>query len=394
VREQFLPFSPPLVGEEEIEGAAAAIRSGWLTTGPRVEQFESRFSELVGANAALALNSCTAALHVALKTLGVGAGDAVISTPMTFASSIHVIEHVGATPVLVDVEKDTLNLDPALVDEAAGSHKDVKAILPVHLYGHPADMDPIMETARRIGAGIVDDAAHAFPASYRGRMIGAAEPGDSSVPRLSAFSFYATKNVTTGEGGMLTGNRHLIDSARVWSLHGMSRDAYNRYSENGSWFYEVVVAGFKYNMPDIQAAIGLAQLDRIDSMQARRAAIYARYDAAFRTIAELQAPTIRRDVEHSRHIYPLRLNLDQLAVDRSRFIELLRERNIGASVHFIPVHLHPYYRDRYGFRPEDLPVAYGEYLRLVSLPLNPTMTDADTDDVIEAVAAIVGENRR
>ena len=174
----------------------------------------------------------------------------------------------------------------------------------------------------------------------------------------------------------------------------MSRDAYNRYSENGSWFYEVVVAGFKYNMPDIQAAIGLAQLDRIDSMQARRAAIYARYDAAFRTIAELQAPTIRRDVEHSRHIYPLRLNLDQLAVDRSRFIELLRERNIGASVHFIPVHLHPYYRDRYGFRPEDLPVAYGEYLRLVSLPLNPTMTDADTDDVIEAVAAIVGENRR
>lgn len=394
MREQFLPFSPPFIGEEEIEGAAAAIRSGWLTTGPRVDQFESRFAELVGARAALALNSCTAALHVALMTLGIGKGDAVISTPMTFASSIHVIEHVGAKPVLVDVEEDTLNLDPALVDEAADSRRDVKAILPVHLYGHPVDMDPIMETARRLGAGIVDDAAHAFPASYKGRMMGAAEPGHSAVPRLSAFSFYATKNVTTGEGGMLTGNPDLIDSARVWSLHGMSRDAYKRYSAEGSWFYEVVAAGFKYNMTDIHAAIGLAQLDRIDSMQARRTAIYARYDAAFRTIDELQTPSVRVDVEHSRHIYPLRLNLEQLKVDRSRFIELLRERNIGASVHFIPVHLHPYYRDRYGFRPEDLPVAYREYLRLVSLPLNPTMTDADADDVVEAVTAIAAANRR
>jgi dTDP-4-amino-4,6-dideoxygalactose transaminase len=395
VREQFLPFSPPLVGDEEVAGVVDSIRSGWLTTGPRVATFQSRFAEYIGARDALALNSCTAALHVALKVLGIGPGDAVVSTPMTFTSSIHVIEHVGARPILVDVEPDTLNIDPSAIEKAiADANGAVKAILPVHLYGHPCDMRPILATAKRIGAAVVDDAAHSFPASYDGRLIGAAEPADSGVRRLTAFSFYATKNLTTGEGGMLTGDPDLIDQSRIWSLHGMSRDAYKRYTAEGSWFYEVVAPGFKYNMPDLQAAIGIAQMDRLDAMQARRKAIYDRYDAALGALEEVETPTIRPNVDAARHIYPLRLNLERLQVDRARFIQLLGEMNIGSSVHFIPVHLHPYYRDRYGFQPEDFPVAYREYQRLVSLPLNPTMTDADVDDVVEAVTAIAAGNRR
>ena len=392
MRSEFLSFSPPLIGEEEIDEVVKTLRSGWITTGPQVERFQSEFKEFIGAEAALALNSCTSALHVALAALGIGPGDKVVSTPMTFASSIHVIEHVGAEPVLVDVEPDTLNIDPDLIEAAVKADPTIKAILPVHLYGHPAEMDPILDIARRHGLAVIEDAAHSLPASYRGRMIGA--PVDGDVNNLVAFSFYATKNLTTGEGGMLTGPPDIIDQARVWSLHGMSRDAYKRYTAEGSWFYEVLLPGFKYNMPDLQAAMGVQQLAKLPKFQRRRREIVDQYHEAFAAMEGLERPVERGHVESAWHIYAVRLHLDRLKIDRSGFIEELRKRNIGSSVHFIPVHIHPYYRDKYRFAPDRFPVAFGAYERLVSLPLSPKLTDDDVADVIEAVENILDKNAR
>jgi dTDP-4-amino-4,6-dideoxygalactose transaminase len=393
MRREFLSFSPPLIGQEEIDEVVASLRSGWITTGPRVERFQEDFKTFIGAPAALALNSCTSALHIALAALGIGRGDKVVSTPMTFCSSIHVIEHVGATPILVDVEKDTLNIDPDKVEAAVRANPEVKAILPVHLYGHPCEMDPILDIAKRYGLAVIEDAAHSLPARYRGRLIGTPASQDE-VTNLVAFSFYATKNLTTGEGGMLTGPADVIDTARIWSLHGMSRDAYKRYTADGSWSYEVVLPGFKYNMPDLQAAIGIQQLRKLPELQRIRMRHVERYNRALRTVEEVQTPVEREHVESAWHIYLLRLNLDLLKIDRAQFIEELRAMNIGSSVHFIPVHLHPYYRDKYGYQPEDYPIAYHEYLRCISLPLSPSLSDADIDDVIDAVTSIVERHRR
>ena len=390
MRSQFLHFAPPLIGDEEIEEVVRTLREGWITTGPRAQRFETEFAQLVGAPAALAVNSATSAMHIALAALGIGEGDEVVTTTMTFTSTVHVIEHQRARPILVDVEADTLNLDPNKV-EAAISPK-TKAIVPVHLYGHPADMDPIYAIAQRHGLAVIEDAAHALPARYRDRMIGAPQPG-FDFPNLVAFSFYATKNLTTGEGGMLTGPPELVEDARVWSLHGMSRDAFKRYTSDGSWRYDVVLPGFKYNMPDIQAAIGLHQLKRLEAMQRRRRAIVAQYDEALGELAEVDRPVERPEVESAWHIYLLRLRPERLRIDRGAFIEELRKRNIGTSVHFIPVHEHTYYRERYGWRPEDFPVAHREFERMLSLPLSPAHTDQDVADVIEAVTEVIRANR-
>ena len=391
-RSQFLPFSPPLITDEDVDEVVKTLREGWITTGPRASKFEAEFAEFVGAPAAIALNSATSAMHVALAVLGIGEGDAVVSTTMTFCSSIHVIEHQRARPVLVDVEPETLNIDPDRVEAVVRSTPGVKAILPVHLYGHPAEMDAIYEIARRHHLSVIEDAAHSLPARYGGRMIGAPDP-NFDQPNLVAFSFYATKNLTTGEGGMLTGPPALIDEARMWSLHGMSRDAFKRYTAEGSWRYEVVLPGFKYNMPDIQAALGLHQLKRLGEMQRRRKAIVSQYDEALGQLPELQTPTTRDGIESAWHIYLLRLNLDMLTIDRAKFIEELRARNIGASVHFIPVHMHPYYRDRYGLRPEQFPIAQREFERMLSLPLSPAHTDDDVADFIDAVTDVVERYR-
>ncbi len=389
MRDTFLTFSPPLIGEEEIAEVVDTLRSGWITTGPKVRRFELEFAAAVDAPSALALNSCTAALHVALLSLGVGPGDVVITTPMTFCSTLHVIEHIGARPVLVDVDPATLNLDPVRVREAVErlNHprkSALKAIIPVHLYGHPCNMEALLATAREHKLAIIEDAAHALPAKYNGRMIGS-WARDSDVPVLTCFSFYATKNLTTAEGGMLTGPPYLLDDARVWSLHGMSRDAWMRYSAEGSWYYEVVRAGFKYNMPDIQAAIGLHQLRRLSTMHARRREIVDLYNAGLSQLDEVELPREDPSVQHAWHLYVLRLRTDRLQCSRGQFIEELHRRNIGASVHFIPLHLQPYYRDKYGFREQDFPVAFREYQRILSLPLSPRMTDQDAMDVIEAV---------
>ncbi len=395
MRTTLLPFSPPLIGEEEIAEVVDTLRSDWITTGPKTKRFEQEFAAFVGAPAALALNSCTAALHVALASLGIGQGDAVITTPLTFCSGIHVIERVGARPILVDVEQDTLNIDPVKIMQtleklARGRDGNgrVRAILPVHLYGHPCDLDSILEIARRYELAVIEDAAHALPARHRGRVIGSLAAA-SPVPILTCFSFYATKNMTTAEGGMLTGDPSLVEEARIWSLHGMSRDAWKRYSSEGSWYYEVVRPGFKYNMTDIQAALGLHQLRKLAGFHARRIEIVRRYNAAFAQLPEFQTPVERPGVAHAWHLYVLRLNTDRFSIGRNRFIQELRERNIATSVHFIPNHLHPYYRDKYGYRPEDFPVAYREYQRMVSLPLSPKMTDRDVSDVIEAVRYVV-----
>jgi dTDP-4-amino-4,6-dideoxygalactose transaminase len=392
MRSEFLHFAPPLIGEEEIEEVVKTLREGWITTGPRAQRFEADFAKFVGAPAALAVNSATSAMHIALAALGIGEGDSVVSTTMTFASSIHVIEHQRARPVLVDVEPDTLNIDPDQVEAAVKRNPGVKAILPVHLYGHPADMAAIYDIASRHGLAVIEDAAHALPAKYHGRMIGAPQQG-FDFPNLVAFSFYATKNVTTGEGGMLTGPPDLLEDARVWSLHGMSRDAFKRYTSDGSWRYDVVLPGFKYNMPDIQAAIGIHQLQRLEAMQSRRRSIVAQYDEALGQLEELERPTQRPDVESAWHIYLLRLNLERLKIDRAAFIEELRKRNIGTSVHFIPIHEHSYYRDRYRLKPQDFPIAQREFERMLSLPLSPAHTDQDVADVIEAVTDVVKQNR-
>ena len=411
MRDTFLSFSPPLIGEEEVTEVVDTLRSDWITTGPKVRRFEEEFTAFIGAPAALAVSSATDAMLVGLAALGIGPGDQVISTPLTFCSTVHVIEHLGAMPVLVDVEPDTLNIDPEQVERAIleggrwktedGKRKaeggnpssvlrppsSIKAIMPVHLYGHPCDMDALMDIAAQHNLYVLEDAAHALPAMYKERMIG-------TLGTLTAFSFYATKNLTTAEGGMLTGDPDIVEQARVWSLHGMSHDAYKRYSAEGSWYYEVILPGFKCNMTDIQAAIGLHQLRKLPQFQARRREIVHRYNEAFSQFEELQIPTQRPEVEHAWHLYVLRLNLDMLTIDRARFIEELKARNIGTSVHFIPIHLHPYYRDKYGYKPDDFPVAYREYQRIISLPLYPRMSDQDVEDVIEAVVDVVKRYRR
>lgn len=380
MRTTMLPFSPPCLGREECDEVLDTLRSDWITTGPKTVRFEQEFAAFVGAPAALAVFSATDAMQVALAALGIGPGDEVITTTMTFCSTAHVVEHLGARPVLVDVLPDTLCIDPRTVEAAITPR--TKAVIPVHLYGHPCEMRGILALADRHGLFVLEDAAHALPARYHGRMVG-------TIGHATAFSFYATKNLTTGEGGMLVGDADFIERARIWSLHGMNRDAYKRYTAEGSWFYEVVLPGFKCNMTDLQASLGLQQLKKLPGFQARRRRIVDAYNAAFRGVPELEIPTERPGVESALHIYPLRLNLEGLSFGRSRFIEELRARNIGASVHFIPVHTHPFYRDKYGFQSAQFPVAWREYQRLVSLPLHPGLTDADLADVTEAVLDVV-----
>ncbi|MRR35661.1 DegT/DnrJ/EryC1/StrS aminotransferase family protein [bacterium] len=385
MRDSFLPFSPPFLGPEEIGEVIDTLKSDWITTGPKARQFETDFAGFIGAEAALAVSSATDAMQVGLAALGVRPGDEVITTAMTFCSTVHVIEHLGARPVLVDVEPDTLCVDPDAVERAVT--EKTRGILPVHIYGHPCDMNPLLEVAAARGLFVLEDAAHSLPARYNGQAIG-------TIGTATAFSFYATKNMTTAEGGMLTGDADLIAKARMWSLHGMSRDAYKRYSAEGSWFYEVVLPGFKCNMTDIQASIGIQQLKKLPHFQERRREVVGRYHSAFGELPEVMVPVEREGCESAWHIYPLRLNLDMLTIGRSEFIEELKARNIGASVHFIPIHIHPYYRDKYRFAPEDFPIAFANYRRLVSLPLHPRLSEQDVNDVVEAVRDVITKYRR
>jgi dTDP-4-amino-4,6-dideoxygalactose transaminase len=400
----FLPFALPSISEEEVAAVAVALRSGWLTTGAKTAEFERAFASAIGAETALAVNSCTAAMHLGLDALGIGEGDRVAVPVWTFTASAEVLRYVGAHPLFVDVDPVTLNLDPACLEAAldragADGGGPVRAIMPVHFAGQPCNMAAVMAIAGRRGLRVVEDAAHCFP----GRVVipdktGRPEIRDiGTIGDITAFSFYATKTITTGEGGMIAcRDPDLVKRMKTMRLHGINRDVWDRYtSKSASWRYDIVDAGFKYNLSDIASSIGLVQLRRAQEFLDARARIAASYDAAFAGIPELECPSVDpATVLHSWHLYVLRLNLERLSIGRDSFIAEMNERGIGCSVHFVPLHLMSFWRDRYSLAPEMFPVASTQFERVLSLPIYPRMTEADVSRVIDAVRDIVDKRRR
>ena len=385
-RADFLPFHVPAIGPEEIAAVVEVLKSGWLTSGAKVREFEQQFARLVGAREAVAVNSATAALHLALAAIGIEEGDEVIVPTMTFAATAEVVLYLRARPVLVDCSRDTLNIDPAAIEAALTPR--TRAIIPVHFAGQPCQSDAILALARSHDAKVIEDAAHALPAWDGARMIG-------GIGDITCFSFYATKTITTGEGGMATtDNPEWAGKMRMLSLHGISHDAWKRYSSEGSWYYEIINVGYKYNLTDLAASLGLQQLKKCHAFAAARRRIAEAYNDGFADLAEIQTPVCRAGVQHAWHLYVIQLELDRLTIDRREFIEVLRQRNIGASVHFIPLHLHPYYRRTFDYRPEDCANAAAVYERIVSLPIYPGMSNDDVADVIVAVRNVVEGHRR
>ena len=386
---EFLPFALPDIGEEEIAEVVRCLRSGWITTGPMARQFENDFAQFIGGGVeAVSVNSATAGLHLALEALGIGPGDRVLTTPYTFTATAEVVRYLGAEPVFADIDPRTFNLDPAAAAEVLKCEPAVKAIIPVHFAGQSCEMDALGKLAATAGIHVVEDAAHALPATWKGAVIGAL-PTAATV-----FSFYATKTITTGEGGMIVSrNKDLLARARTMRLHGINRDVFDRYqSKTPAWYYEVVAPGFKYNMPDIAAAMGVHQLRKAGQFRQRRAAIAAAYTVAFADLPLRRPVVVHADELHAWHLYVIQLDLQALRIGRDRFIELLAERGIGTSVHFIPLHLHPYWRDRYGFRPGDFPQALQAYERAVSLPIHTRLSDDDVARVIATVRDVLLDN--
>jgi dTDP-4-amino-4,6-dideoxygalactose transaminase len=384
-------FHRPSIGEEEIGEVVDTLRSGWLTTGPRAARFEREFCEYTGAPHAVAVNSATAALHLALAGLEIGPGDEVITTPMTFCATVQAILHVGAAPVLADIGSDG-NIDPHEIQKRITGR--TRAIIPVHLAGLPCEMDAIWELARRRNICVIEDAAHAAGACYEGRPIGAGPAGGSKASDAVAFSFYATKNLTTGEGGMATTYRpDLAGSMRMLSLHGTSHDAWDRYTEHGGWHYDVLAHGFKYNLSDIQAAIGIHQLRKLEQFIERRALYAGIYGRALAGMEEVELPPENPRCRHAWHLYIPRLNLWRLKIDREEFIRELRRRGIGTSVHFIPIPLHPYFA-RLPLARFACPRAFDLYPRIVSLPLYPAMTEEQVHLVARCVREVLESSRK
>jgi dTDP-4-amino-4,6-dideoxygalactose transaminase len=395
MRNRFLPFAVPDVDRSELNEIKEALDSGWVTTGPKTRQFEAEFAAAVGAKHAVAVNSCTAAMHLALEAIGLQRGDEIITTPYTFAATAEVVRYFDARPVFVDICPADFNINPDLIKAVVTNR--TKAIMPVHIAGLPADLDAIYAIAARHNLAVVEDAAHAFLAKYKGQFIGQDLDSDLTFhfPRFTCFSFYATKTITTGEGGMIcTDNDALAERCRMMALHGMSKDAWSRYTAKGSWYYEIIAPGYKYNMTDIAAAMGLAQLRKAGHMWQRRQEIAMRYNDAFGPLPELQIPVNRADCQHAWHLYILRLNLDRLRINRAQFIEELKQLNIGTSVHFIPLHFHPYYRETYGYDPTDFPVAFKEFQRVISLPIYSKMSGEDVEDVVDSVSRVVNRWRK
>jgi dTDP-4-amino-4,6-dideoxygalactose transaminase len=374
----FVPFAPPDLSGREIAEVVATLESGWLSTGPRVKQFEQAFADYVGAKYAVALNSCTAALHLSLLASGVGAGDEVITTPLTFCATANVVIHAGGTPVFADIDPVSLNLDPAAAAAAITSR--TLAIVPVHYAGLPADMPAFLALARAKRLSLIEDAAHCVEGAIDGRKVGA-------IGDFTCFSFYATKNLTTGEGGMVTTNDERAASfMRVAGLHGMSKDAWARYTPGAATTqYDVVMPGFKYNMMDIQAAIGLHQLARLNEMHARRSAIWAQYDAGLAGLPLRLPVAPPAGSVHARHLYAVILDERTAGISRDALRARLQERGIATSVHFRAVHLHPYYQERFNLRRGMFPIAESVSDSTLSLPLSPAMPSSDVERVIEAV---------
>jgi perosamine synthetase len=382
----FLPFHRASIDEAEIQAVLEVLKSGWLTSGPRVKEFEVAFANYVGAAHALALNSCTSALHLALAVDGIREGDEVIIPTMTFAATGETVLYQKARPVLVDCSPDSFHIDVREIERAITPR--TRAIVPVHYAGYPCDMDAILQLAERHGLLVIEDAAHAFPSSYKGRMIG-------TIGHMTCFSFYATKTITTGEGGMITtANPELANRLRILALHGISRDAWNRYTAEGSWRYDILEIGYKYNLTDVQAALGLSQLAKAEELRMRRAAIAAQYSQALSSMDAFSAPPEPNDASHAWHLYVLRVNPAALTIGRDRVIQELKARSIGTSVHFIPLHMHSLYQKQLGYRNGQFPRAEQHFENAISLPLFPSMTDHDVTRVISVLEEVSSAFRK
>lgn len=386
MRKTFLVFGSPDIHEDEIKEVVACLRSGWISTGSRVAQFEEMFKNYIGSRYALALNSCTAGLHLSMLVAGLKPGDEVITTPMTFAATANAILHAGAQPVFVDIDRRTMNIDPELI--AAKLSPKTKAILPVHLCGRPCNMDRIMELARQNNLLVIEDAAHAIEAVYKSKKIG-------TIGDMTVFSFYVTKNLVTGEGGMVTTDREdYAEKIQTYGLHGMSKGAWRRFSDEGFKHYKIIYPGFKYNMMDMQAALGIHQLNRLDAALARREEIWKRYDEAFKNLpVDTPAPP-ENNTRHARHLYTILVKLEDLKADRDTIQQALFEEQIGTGIHYISLHLHQYYRERYRFKADDFPNAQFVSERTISLPLSTKLTDDDVQDVIDAVTRVLARYSR
>lgn len=381
MRKDFLPFHKASIGEKEISEAVDSLRSGWITTGPKTKKFEEEFTRRVGAKYGAAVNSCTAAMHLALAAIGIKEGDEVIVPVMTFTATAEVVTYFKAVPVFIDCDPNTLLMDIGSLEKKITSK--TKAIMPVHYAGQACDVDVIIEIATKHGLKIIWDAAHAFPTTYKNKMVG-------SFPDITCFSFYATKTLATGEGGMaVTDNKEYVDRMRILSLHGMSRNAWNRYSKEGSWHYEIVVPGYKYNLTDIASSLGLAQLSRADELLEKRRRIAQCYLDVFGGLEEISPLAIMPYGQTSWHLFVIKLNLEKISIDRDQFINELKKKNIGSSVHFIPLHLHPYWKEAYDLKENAFPAAAAVYRQIISLPIFPDMSDKDINDVAIAVREII-----
>ncbi|MGH8005020.1 MAG: DegT/DnrJ/EryC1/StrS family aminotransferase [Limisphaerales bacterium] len=375
-----VPFYKPSLDETDIEAVRSTLEDGWITTGPKAKKFETGMAAYIGSKYALAVNSCTAALHLALAAAGIKKGDKVITTPYTFAASVETIIWCGARPVLVDIDPETLNVDPVRVEKKID--KKTKALVSVDIAGLACEYDALQPLAKRKKLFLLADAAHSLGASYKGVKVG-------KLANATAFSFYSTKNLTTGEGGMLvTDDQKLHEKAAILALHGMSKDAWKRYTSEGSWYYEIVAAGFKYNLSDLQASLGLAQLGKFPNLQKRRAFLAGLYDRQLAPYLDmLELPPRNGYSEHAWHMYMIRLKPKVLKIDRDELLRQLAVRGVGTSVHFIPVHLHPFYRKFLGHKPADFPNALATYKRIFTPPFYPAMSDED----VEYVCSMVGE---
>lgn len=386
VSTKFVPFHRALIEDADIKAVLEVLQSGWLTTGPRVKEFEASFARYTGAGNAVAVSSCTAAMHLAFAAIGLEQGDEVILPTMTFASSGEVILYSGARPVLIDCAEDTFHFDVTQIERAITPR--TKAILPVHYSGYARDMEMVLDIAKRHNLKVIEDAAHAFPSRYKDRFVG-------TLGDITCFSFYATKPLTTGEGGMVTTeNQEYAERIRILSLHGISKDAWKRYTAQGSWRYDIEAVGYKYNLTDLQAAIGLAQLQKCESMRARRVALGARYTQELSGLDAFITPMVPDNVQHAWHLYVLRINEAALRISRDRVIEELKSRGIGTSVHFIPLHLHSLYQELCGYRPGQFPNAEKLFFGAISLPLFPGMTPDEQDRVIQCLHDIARDHKR
>lgn len=377
MKNDFLLFHKPFISEEEVDEIVDTVRSGWLSMGPKTIRFENNFNEYIGVKKSVAVSSWTAAGHLSLEAFGINEGDEVILPTMTFPATAEIVCYFKAKPVIVDVDEDTLNISLEAIEKAITPK--TKAIIPVHYAGQPCDLDEIHAIAKKHNLKVLEDAAHSLPAKYKGKKIG-------TISDVTCFSFYATKTLSTGEGGMIcTNDEEIAERVKIMRLHGINRDAWKRYTESGSWYYEVVAPGYKYNFTDLQASLGLPQLKKVDAMWSSRKRIAAKYTEALKDLDMIQLHTIKPDRDSSWHLFPIRLYLDRLTKNRAQIINELRENNVGVGVHFMPVHQHLYYNETFNLSDAEYPVASAAFPRLISLPIYPGMTDENVDKVIDVL---------